>query len=115
VSGGRRRHHVPSGARLADERTDMAWNRSGLAILGCGLVVMRGLTLHGFPPAQVAVGAVILGLGVFSYLLAGWHARHRLSDDRIETPARPDDLLPVAVGVAIIGIAAFVLGLLFPA
>ena len=110
-----RHHHAPSSARSADERTDMAWNRSGLAILGCGLIVMRGLTLQGFPPGQVAVGAVILGLGVFSYLLAGWHAQRRLSPDRIATSARAEDLRPVAVGVAIIGIAAFALGLLFPA
>ena len=60
----------PSG----DERTDLAWNRSGLAIVGCGLVVMRGLTLNGFERSDVAVGVVILGLGLASYLLAGWHA-----------------------------------------
>ena len=106
---------VPSKSRLADERTDMAWNRSGLAILGCGLVVMRGLTLQGFPPADVAVGAVILGLGILSYMLAGWHARRRLRDDVTETAARAGDLLPVAVGVAVIGVAAFILGLFFPA
>jgi uncharacterized membrane protein YidH (DUF202 family) len=106
---------VASRSRLADERTDMAWNRSGLAILGCGLVVMRGLTLQGIPPADVAVGAVILGLGVVSYVLAGWHARRRLRDGAPVTPARPADLAPVAVGVAVIGVAAFVLGLLFPA
>ena len=56
-----------------DERTDLAWNRSGLAIVGCGLVVMRGLTLNGFERSDVAVGAVILVLGFASYLLAGWH------------------------------------------
>ena len=84
-------------------------------MVGCGLIVMRGLTLQGLPRRDVAVGAVILGLGVFSYLLAGWHARERLRDDRIEQAARASDLWPVAVGVAVIGVAAFVLGLLFPA
>ena len=44
----RRRHRHVSPPRpthrasSADERTDLAWNRSGLAIFGCGLVVMRG-------------------------------------------------------------------------
>jgi uncharacterized membrane protein YidH (DUF202 family) len=105
---------VPPRSRLADERTDMAWNRSGLAIFGCGLIVMRGLTLQGFSRTNVAVGGVILGLGVFSYLLAGWHARRRFSGHGRETAARPGDLRPMAVGVAVIGLAAFVLGLLFP-
>ena len=99
----------------ADERTDLAWNRSGLAIIGCGLVVMRGLTLNGFERSDVAVGAVILGLGFASYILAGWHARRRLAPGRAERPARPADLLPLAIGVTAIGVAAFALGLLFPA
>jgi uncharacterized membrane protein YidH (DUF202 family) len=106
-----RPHRTSSG----DERTDLAWNRSGLAIVGCGLVVMRGLTLNGFERADVAVGAVILGLGMLSYLLAGWHARRRLAPGRAERPARPADLLPLAIGVTAIGVAAFTLGLLFPA
>jgi uncharacterized membrane protein YidH (DUF202 family) len=93
----------------------MAWNRSGLAILGCGLIVMRGLTLQGIPPAQVTAGAVILGLGVLSCGLAAWHAHRRLGGRALESPPRPGDLGPVAVGVAVIGVAAFVLGLLFPA
>ena len=98
-----------------DERTDLAWNRSGLAIIGCGLVVMRGLTLNGFERSDVAVGAAILVLGFASYLLAGWHARRRLAPGRTERPAQPADLLPLAIGVSAIGVAAFALGLLFPA
>ena len=105
----------PAPARSADERTDLAWNRSGLAIIGCGLVVMRGLTLQGLPRRDVAVGAVILGLGMASYLLAGWHARRRLAPGRPERTATASDLLPLAAGVAVIGLAAFVLGLFFPA
>ena len=104
-----------NGTRSADERTDLAWNRSGLAIFACGLVVMRGLTLNGLERSDVAVGAVIVGLGMLSYVLAGWHARRRLAPGNAERAARPSDLLPLAVGVATIGVAAFVLGLFFPA
>jgi len=103
-----------AGTGSADERTDLAWNRSGLAIIACGLVVMRGLTLQGLARRDVAIGAVILGLGVGSYLLAAWHARRRFAPEAAQHAAQPSDLLPLAVGVAIIGIAAFVLGLFFP-
>ena len=101
--------------RSADERTDLAWNRSGVAIIACGLIVMRVLSLNGLERSDVAVGAVILALGFGSYVLAGWHARQRLAPGRAERPAQPRDLLPVAIGVTSIGVAAFVLGLLFPA
>jgi uncharacterized membrane protein YidH (DUF202 family) len=104
-----------NGVRSADERTDLAWNRSGLAIIACGLIVARGLTLNGLERSDVAVGAVILGLGMASYVLAGWQARQRFAPGRAEEPAQPRDLLPLAIGVTTIGVAAFVLGLLFPA
>jgi uncharacterized membrane protein YidH (DUF202 family) len=100
---------------LADERTDLAWNRCGLTLIACGLVIMRGLTLQNFPRTNVTVGAVILGLGVLSYVVAAWHARRRLDPDRALRAASPSDLLPVALAVTAIGLAAFVLGLLFPA
>jgi uncharacterized membrane protein YidH (DUF202 family) len=109
------RDQHPSPSRLADERTDLAWNRCGLALVAVGLVIMRGLTLQNFSRTDVAVGAVILGLGMVSYLVAGWHARRRLAPDRAERPASTWDLLPVAMSVAAVGVAAFVLGLLFPA
>ena len=104
-----------NGTTSADERTDLAWNRSGLALVGCGLVVMRGLTLNGFERSDIGVGAVILGLGFASYLLAAWHARRRLSARGAQRPATGHDLIPVAAGIAMIGVAAFVLGLFFPA
>jgi uncharacterized membrane protein YidH (DUF202 family) len=105
----------PWASGLADERTELAWNRSGLALVACGILVARGLTLQGLPRRDVAVGLVILGLGVVSYFLAAWQARRRLAPDRIEEPARPIDMWPLAVGVAAIGVAAFALGLFFPA
>ena len=104
-----------NGGRSADDRTDLAWNRSGLAILACGLIVIRGLTLNGLERSDVAVGVVILGLGMLSYVLAGWHARRRLAPGRAERVARPSDLLPLAIGVTAIGVSAFALGLFFPA
>jgi hypothetical protein len=40
---------------------------------------------------------------------------HERDADRMELAARPGDLWPVAAGVVIVGMAAFVLGLFFPA
>jgi uncharacterized membrane protein YidH (DUF202 family) len=107
--------HGSASRRSVDDRTDLAWNRSGLAIMGCGLIVARGLTLNGFERSDMELGVVILGLGLASYLLAAFHNRRRILHGGADRPARPADLLPLAVGVAIIGASAFVLGLLFPA
>ena len=52
----------PTRRRSADERTDLAWNRSGLAIIGCGIIVMRGLTLNGLE--RFTNGLLALGLAV---------------------------------------------------
>jgi uncharacterized membrane protein YidH (DUF202 family) len=101
--------------RSVDDRTDLAWNRSGLAIIGCGLIVARGLTLNGFERSDIEVGAVILGLGLASYLLAAFQNRRRIMHEGADRAAEPADLLPLAIGVSIIGMAAFLLGLLFPA
>ena len=99
----------------AGDRTDLAWNRSGLALIACGIVVMRGLALNKLPRTDVVIGAVILALGIGSYLLGAWQSRRRMGSDRAREVARPSDLLPLAVGVTAIGVAAFALGLFFPA
>ena len=105
---------IDTPAEIAEERTDLSWNRSSLALVICGLVVMRGFVRAGLPPGQVAVGATILVLGALTYALAGWHAHRRLRPDRFQIPATRADLLPVAIGVAAVGTAALVLGALFP-
>ena len=46
-----------SDAELADERTDLAWNRSGLDLVACGLVIIRGLTLQRLPDARMSPSA----------------------------------------------------------
>jgi hypothetical protein len=44
---------------LASERTDLAWNRSGLALLACGAAVARGITVGEPNPGHIAVGVTI--------------------------------------------------------
>lgn len=100
---------------LASERTDLAWNRSGLALLGCGAAVAKGVTVAEPVPGRLAVGVTILVLGGVTWMLGGWQARRRSRPGLARPVARPADLLPVALGTAGVGIAAFVLGLVFPA
>ena len=99
--------------RLSDaERTDLAWNRSGLALLVCGAVVLRGLTQPGLPRREVAAGIVILFLGALTWTLGAWHAHRTLG--RGERPTVIADLLPISCGVALVGVGAFVVAAVFP-
>jgi len=94
------------------ERTDLAWNRSGLSLLALGAVIMRGLSKPPFVTRNLALGACILGLGALVWALGAWHARRvrRLGN----RPTRMIDLVPVTVGVAIVGFVAFVVAARFP-
>ena len=99
---------------LAAERTDLAWNRSGLALLACGVVIARGLALSHLSPSHVAVGAVVLVLGGAVWALGGVQARRRSRPGHARERAEAVDLLPIAIGTAAVGVAAFTLGLFFP-
>jgi uncharacterized membrane protein YidH (DUF202 family) len=91
---------------LAAERTDLSWYRSGLALLGCGALILRGLS--GVTTRNVAVGVLVLLLGATVAFLGAWHVRHvRTRGTRATTLA---DLAPIALGVACVGLAAFIVG-----
>jgi len=113
VSGGYNADSIDPG--LAAERTDLAWNRSGLSLLACGAAVARGLTIGEPVPARIAAGVTILVLGGLTWALGGWQARRRSGPGVARHVARAVDLLPVAAGTAAVGLAAFFLGLFFPA
>jgi putative membrane protein len=100
-------------AGLASERTDLAWNRSGLALLACGAAVLKG-----FPPADLSarhvVGVVILVLGGFTWAMGAYEARRRSRPGLARPTATRRDLFPVALGTTAVGLAAFVLAALYP-
>jgi uncharacterized membrane protein YidH (DUF202 family) len=99
---------------MAGERTDLAWNRSGLALLACGIAVARGLEFPIAEPAHVVIGVTILVLGAFTWLMGQWEARKRRRNGHDREVATFGDLAPVAFGTAAVGAAAFVLALFFP-
>jgi uncharacterized membrane protein YidH (DUF202 family) len=97
---------------LAAERTDLAWNRSGLSLLACGTAILRGIGRIPLVKGSAAVGVSVLVLGAAAWALGGWHAwRSKRRRDRATTAA---DLLPVAMGVAALGLAAFALAAFAP-
>jgi len=99
---------------LAGERTDLAWNRSGLALLACGIAVAKGLKFPVTEPAHAVIGVIILVLGVFTWSMGHWEARKRRRNGHDREVAGFSDLAPVAYGTAAVGVAAFVLALFFP-
>jgi putative membrane protein len=97
---------------LAAERTDLAWSRSGLSLVACGAVLLRGLARPPLTASDLAIGLCIVGLGAFVAALGVWRARQvRRSSSRRATAS---DLMPVSVGVAMVGTAAFVVAAVFP-
>jgi uncharacterized membrane protein YidH (DUF202 family) len=95
---------------LAAERTDLAWNRSGLALLATGAVLLKGLGRPVVIDRNLAVGACTMAFGFVVAALGPWRARRRrLAGGH---PATAGDLLPVSVGVSVVGVGAFLLGLI---
>jgi uncharacterized membrane protein YidH (DUF202 family) len=108
--------HAPDAREpgLAAERTDLAWNRSGLALLACGAAVIRGFPPAGFSARHV-VGAVILVLGASTWAMGAFEAwRRRTRPGMARAVATRGDLLPVALGTTGVGAAAFVLAAFYP-
>jgi uncharacterized membrane protein YidH (DUF202 family) len=97
---------------LAAERTDLAWDRSGLALLALGVVVFRGISRPPLSRGNVLVGACIVGLAGVTMLVGWWHV-HRMGT-RGTRPTSTADLLPISACVALIGVFAFVLGAVSP-
>jgi uncharacterized membrane protein YidH (DUF202 family) len=98
---------------MAAERTDLAWNRSGLSLIGCGAVVIRGLANTPITRGNLAVGGCILTLGIVTWALGTWRvARARARGPRRTTSG---DLLPLSLGTAAVGLSALVLAIVSPA
>lgn len=95
---------------LARERTELAWNRSGLAVLVAVAVLLRHLwPLDG---ARSVVAAVLIGGGTVAWTVGMWSARRR-------DPALGDTGMlgeggcrMITAGTLVLAGAGFLLGLL---
>ena len=97
---------------LAAERTDLAWNRSGLSLLACAAAILHGVARPPLNTGNLAVGIFVFGLCAVIWALGMRHTRRaRTRPDRRATAA---DLLPISLGVAVVGLAALFLGAFLP-
>ncbi len=90
-----------------EQRTDFAWTRSGIALLGATAVFVRHVMVHGFRLghalafALLALAATGWGIGVL-----GWGLAHRQSQP--STPRIAGELAAVSVGTVALAVAGLV-------
>jgi uncharacterized membrane protein YidH (DUF202 family) len=99
----------------AVERTRLAWQRSGLSLAGCGLLIARGVPVRGGVSGRPAVGLFVLVLGLVAWAIGLRQERSRAK--RIGSPraaATFADLAPIALGTFFIGVAGLLVDLLAP-
>ncbi len=102
---------------LAAERTELAWDRSALSLFACGAAIVKGLPKVTGGSAHPAAGMAVLALGALVWAAGLPYARARAHATRqgCRAVARRRELLPMAAGSAIVGVAAFVIAAFLPA
>jgi uncharacterized membrane protein YidH (DUF202 family) len=99
---------------LAAERTELAWGRSSLSLMVCGVAVARGITRASGRPL---VGLALLVFGAIAWVVGLPYARTRAlamrTGERHVMTAR--ELAPLAIGTAAIGVSGLLIELLLPA
>lgn len=103
-------------AGLAAERTELAWDRSALALFACGAAVIKGLHNVTGNEARPAIGVALLVLGGLVWLSGVPYARIRAQASRAgrRPAARGRELGIMALGTTLVGVAALVIALFFP-
>lgn len=98
---------------LAGERTDMAWSRSGLAVLTCLAAIAKKLLpeLDRVSGTAVIVAALVVGAGAWTVALL-WARIVAATTLAGRSVADPRTLRLVAYGSAALGVAAIVIALL---
>jgi uncharacterized membrane protein YidH (DUF202 family) len=92
---------------LAPERTALAWQRSGMAVVVTGLGIAKGVAKV---PGHPGGGLLVIAMGVSLWFVAGWSARRRARAATTDRPgATPGDLVPISLGTLVFALAGIVL------
>ncbi|MFN8016957.1 MAG: DUF202 domain-containing protein [Acidimicrobiales bacterium] len=100
----------------AGERTELAWGRSVLSLLACGVAIGRGLPALTGNRGHPVAGAVVLAIGIVAWAVALPSARRRARAAHAgqRQVATGRDLLPLSLGTALVGLAALAVELFLP-
>ena len=101
---------------LAAERTELAWGRSTLSLLVCGIAVARGFSQATGGDTRPVAGVVLLVVGGLAWAIGLPYARARArGDERGDRHvATAEELFPLALGTTLVGVAALVIELVLP-
>lgn len=106
----------PDGERaegLFTERTQLAWTRSGLALVAAFAILTRRVWSSGTATGD-AVAITFLAVATLGWAIGmlGWGLRHR---GRVEPrPRSPRELFAVAAGTTALAVAGLVVALVHP-
>jgi len=102
---------------LAAERTELAWGRSSLALMVCGVAVARGIPQLSGGSSHPFAGGAVLVFGALAWGSGLPYARTRAIAARSgeRHVVTPKELAPLAFGTALVGLGAFLIALLMPA
>lgn len=98
---------------LAAERTSLAWQRTGIAIIAAGLAEIRGLPHRTELSGRPLIGLAIAGFGIFSFVVSSRQAARRKgpASEKRRT-ATISDLWPLAASSMFVALGALVIAAL---
>lgn len=98
---------MPEPPGLAEERTQLAWTRSGIALLGAFAILTRQVWTGGPTTADLSAVALfgVAGLG-WAVGILGWRLVHHRGEET--RPRRPFELLAVSIGTVALACAGIV-------
>ena len=95
---------------LASARTSLAWERTSLSLLACGIAVAKDVPFLGSGHGHPLIGIAILVLGGIVSLTSSRQARQRAKHFGTTRPAATlQDLAPLTLAIALVGIAGTVI------
>jgi uncharacterized membrane protein YidH (DUF202 family) len=92
------------GGSLYEERTDLAWSRTGIALVGAVAILARRVWQSSAEPADALVVALlgVAGLG-WAIGILGWRLTHAGSRD--PRPRQPRELFAIVAGTVALATA----------